>query len=69
MVIDLNSVQLMFFTASGKLLRLEERSSPVLIIKILKNGVEEWIALGELNQGEFDDDEDEDSQDEDTKNL
>ena len=24
MVIDLNSVQLMFFTASGKLLRLEE---------------------------------------------
>ena len=57
------------FTASGKLLRLEERSSPVLIIKILKNGVEEWIALGELNQGEFDDDEDEDSQDEDTKNL
>lgn len=69
MVIDLNSVQLMFFTASGKLLRLEERSSPVLIIKILKNGVEEWIALGELNQGEFDDDEDEDedSQDEDTK--
>lgn len=64
MIVDLKSIQLMFFTASGKLLRLEERSSPVLIIKILKqNGSEEWVALGELKEGEFDEDSDEDQDD------
>ncbi|CAX45620.1 RAN binding protein, putative [Candida dubliniensis CD36] len=64
MIVDLKSIQSMFFTASGKLLRLEERSSPVLIIKILKqNGSEEWVALGELKEGEFDEDSDEDQDD------
>lgn len=58
-VIDLKSIKLMFFTASGKLLRLEERNTPVLIIKVVtENKNEEWIALGELHQGEFDDNDD-----------
>ncbi|CAK9436849.1 uncharacterized protein LODBEIA_P13710 [Lodderomyces beijingensis] len=63
---DLQTVQSMFFTASGKLLRIEGRNSPVLILKMVdrEKKSEEWIALGELNKGEFDED-DEDDEDED----
>ncbi|KAG7661793.1 YRB30 [[Candida] subhashii] len=68
---DLSLVQRMFFTASGELLRLEGRNSPVLIIKLVENGQEEWIALGELNRGEFDDDDedDEDNEDEEGEDI
>ncbi|RCK63422.1 Ran-specific GTPase-activating protein 30 [Candida viswanathii] len=66
MVIDLKTIKLMFFTASGTLLRLEGRNAPVLIIKVVTDDdKEEWIALGELHLGEFDvedDSEDEEEQ-------
>ena len=57
-------IERMFFSASGKLLKLEGRNSPVLIVKLVDTDKEEWIAFGELNQGEFDDD-DEDGGDDD----
>lgn len=67
-VIDLKSIRLMFFTASGTLLRLEGRNTPVLIIKVVTdNDIEDWIALGELHKGEFDDNEDEEEENEDQK--
>ena len=62
---DLKSIQSMFFTASGKLLRLEGRNSPVLILKLVnEQSDEEWIAFGELHHGEFDDDDDDDDDEE-----
>ncbi|KAI5949763.1 YRB30 [Candida theae] len=62
-VYDLKAVQSMFFTASGKLLRLEGRNLPVLILKIVDGDKEEWIALGELHSNEFDDEEDDSDED------
>lgn len=66
---DLKWVQSMFFTASGKLLRLEGRNLPVLILKIVDGDREEWIALGELHLNEFDgdDEEEEEEQEADPK--
>ncbi|EAZ63172.2 Ran-specific GTPase-activating protein 30 (Ran binding protein 30) (RANBP30) [Scheffersomyces stipitis CBS 6054] len=63
---DSLTISRMFFSASGKLLRLESRNSPVLIIKLVddKTGAEEWIALGELHKGEFDDDDDDEDDEE-----
>lgn len=58
-------IQRMFFSASGTLLKLEGRNSPVLIIKLVDGDSEEWIALGEINLGEFDDDDDNDDDDDD----
>ncbi|CCE72702.1 Piso0_000293 [Millerozyma farinosa CBS 7064] len=61
---DLSSITKLFFTASGQLLRLESRNSPVLILKLKHaDGNEEWIGLGELHKGEFDDDDEEDETD------
>ncbi|KAL6450907.1 YRB30 Ran-specific GTPase-activating protein 30 [Candida maltosa Xu316] len=63
-VVNLKSIQSMFFTASGKLLRLESRNTPVLILKIINaDNEEEWIALGELHEGEFEDEDDDDDDD------
>lgn len=59
-----DSIQGMFFTASGKLLKLDSRNSPVLIIKLVHNDLEEWIALGEKNIGEFESDNDDDDDEE-----
>lgn len=53
---DLSSVLRLFFSGSGKLLSLDDRTSPVLIIKFTERGSEEWLALGQLHKGEFDDD-------------
>ncbi|KAG5420766.1 YRB30 [Candida metapsilosis] len=63
---NLEWVQSMFFTASGKLLKLEERNLPVLILKIVDGDKEEWIALGELRSNEFDDDDDNEEEEEET---
>ncbi|KAK6455406.1 Ran-specific GTPase-activating protein 30 [Scheffersomyces xylosifermentans] len=62
---DMTEISRMFFSASGKLLRLESRNSPVLIVKLIDEvkGTEEWIALGELKKGEFDDQEDDEDED------
>ncbi|CAI5757139.1 unnamed protein product [Candida verbasci] len=57
-------IQNMFFTASGKLLKLEGRNSPVLILKISEDDQEEWIALGEPLKGEFDEDDGEEEEEE-----
>lgn len=62
---NLSSITKLFFTASGQLLRLESRNSPVLILKLKReDDNEEWIGLGELHKGEFDDDDDDESDDE-----
>lgn len=52
--IPLDSLNSMFFSASGKLLKLESRNSPVLVIK---TNDDTWIALGEQNIDEFDEEE------------
>lgn len=53
--VDVRSIMRMFFSASGKLLRLESRSAPVLMFKLNDEaGNEEWIALGQVGVGEFD---------------
>lgn len=69
-VYKIKDLKRLFFSASGKLLRLESRSSPVLILKLLgENDNEEWIALGQVRPDEFDDSDEEsdeaDSDDED----
>lgn len=62
-VFDLSSISKLFFTASGQLLRLESRNSPVLILKLNHaDNNEEWIGLGELHRGEFDDNDDDDEE-------
>ncbi|CCE73263.1 Piso0_000293 [Millerozyma farinosa CBS 7064] len=66
---NLSSITKLFFTASGQLLRLESRSSPVLILKLKHvDGHEEWIGLGELHKGEFDDDDDYEDEIDDEEN-
>lgn len=65
----LSSVHKLYFCASGKSLRLESRSAPVLVIKIANDSLEskeEWIALGEVHPNEFDSS---DSSDEDENDL
>lgn len=64
---NIKQLRRLFFSASGKLLRLESRSSPVLILKLMdEQDNEEWIALGEVKSGEFDsDDNEEDDEDDD----
>ncbi|CUM66344.1 uncharacterized protein PRCAT00004007001 [Priceomyces carsonii] len=72
--IDIDTISRLFFSASGKLLRLENRSSSVLTVKLIDNdNKEEWIALGEIKVGEFDDqldteEEDDDDDDDDDEN-
>ncbi|KAK6465201.1 Ran-specific GTPase-activating protein 30 [Scheffersomyces coipomensis] len=65
-VYNIKMIQRLFFTASGKLLKLDDRSSPVLILKLIDEvkSTEEWVAFGELNVGEFDDDDDEEEDEE-----
>lgn len=63
---SIKQLRRLFFSASGKLLRLESRSSPVLILKLIdQQDNEEWIALGEVKSGEFDDSDDDDEEEED----
>lgn len=65
----IDKVERMFFTASGKLLKLENRNSPVLILKLIGERNEEvWIALGEIEPGEFDDSTSEDENEEEKRN-
>lgn len=54
----------LFFSASGKLLRLDARSAPVLILKVENGESEEWVALGEVNANEFDDSDSEEEEEE-----
>lgn len=61
---DIKTIERVFFTALGTLLRLEGRNSPVLIVKLVGDDSEEWIALGELIEGEFDDEDDLDEEEE-----
>lgn len=67
--INIEKLKRLFFSASGKLLKLESRSSPVLILKIVdKDDNEDWVAIGEVKSGEFDDsDEDEDDEADESK--
>lgn len=63
---SIKQLRRLFFSASGKLLRLESRSSPVLILKFMdEQDNEEWIALGEVKYGEFDDSDDDNEDDDD----
>ncbi|EDK41498.2 hypothetical protein PGUG_05596 [Meyerozyma guilliermondii ATCC 6260] len=65
-VYDVKSIMRMFFSASGKLLKLESRSAPVLMFKLVdKDENEEWIALGQVGVGEFDDSDSEEDESED----
>lgn len=71
-VYDVKSVMRMFFSASGKLLKLESRSAPVLMFKLVdKDENEEWIALGQVGVGEFEDtsDSEEDESEDETPAL
>ena len=57
------TINRLFFSHSGKLLRLDSRSSPVLILKVVHEDFQEvWIAFGELNRGEFDNSDGSDSE-------
>ncbi|SCU80376.1 LAME_0B02828g1_1 [Lachancea meyersii CBS 8951] len=73
---DIWQVVKLFFTASGKLLKLEERNSPVLVLKIDNNlkspsisdpgsSTEEleWLAFGEYEHSESSDDSDDSDDD------
>lgn len=62
--IPIGSVEKLFFSASGKLLKLENANSPVLILKL---GTE-YIAFGEVDPKDFLDDDDDDDNDEDEDN-
>ncbi|ODV69897.1 Ran-binding-domain-containing protein [Hyphopichia burtonii NRRL Y-1933] len=66
---NISLVKRLFFSASGKLLRLESRTSPVLIFKIVDEATEkeEWVAFGEVGSNEFDDDDEEDEDEDDEK--
>lgn len=64
--LDISTITRLFFSASGKLLKLEDRSTPVLVLKINKNFKDfeneqdseeehetnpvEWLSLGEYEQ-------------------
>lgn len=62
-IYNILAIYRLFFSHSGKLLRLDSRSSPVLILKVVQEDCkEEWIAFGELNSGEFDDSDGSDSE-------
>lgn len=67
-IYDIRQVSKLFFSASGRLLKLEDRSTPVLVLKMKKttsddsqNGDEpfEWVAVGDFETNESDSDEDE----------
>lgn len=45
--IPINSVEKQYFSASGRLLRLESSDLPVMVLKIVKDNVPEYVALGE----------------------
>lgn len=45
-------IQKQYFSASGELLRLEGDGLPVLVLKVLKDGVPEYLALGETLEDE-----------------
>lgn len=60
----IGEVSRMFYTVSGKLLRLESRDTPVLILKIHRELGDEWIALGQYDQDE-DSDSDSETESED----
>lgn len=71
--LDVSTITRLFFSASGKLLKLEDRSTPVLVLKINKSfGLEEteqenlveWLAFGEYEQLYESDSESEDSEEE-----
>lgn len=57
---SLLAIKRLFFSASGKLLKLESRTSPVLIFKLDDGDKEDWIAFGEVGAKEFDDSDSED---------
>lgn len=61
------AIKRLFFSASGKLLKLESRSSPVLIFKLENESNEEWIAFGEVGAKEFDEDSDSEDEEEDVE--
>ncbi|CAN3369403.1 ran-specific GTPase-activating protein 30 [Diutina catenulata] len=64
----IGEVSRMFYTVSGKLLRLESRDTPVLILKIHRESGDEWIALGQYDQEEdSDSDSETESEDEDNE--
>lgn len=71
-IISILDISRLFFSASGKLLKLEGNSSPVLILKLSKEG-ESWISFGETglrfddqsdNEDESDEEDDEGEEDE-----
>ncbi|AJS02629.1 BMC_2a_G0034960.mRNA.1.CDS.1 [Saccharomyces cerevisiae] len=82
LAIDLNHIKKLFFSVSGKLLRLEEQDSPVLVLKIdrsddKENGSSEgekglldditWYAVSGYEAIEEDEDEDEEEDEEEGK--
>ncbi|QID84932.1 Ran-specific GTPase-activating protein 30 [Saccharomyces pastorianus] len=79
LTIDLNHMKKLFFSVSGKLLRLEEQDSPVLVLKINSHGDQEnattgaekppieditWYAVSGYEEVEKDDDEEEEEEEE-----
>lgn len=56
--IPISSIEKQYFSASGRLLRLESSDLPVMVLKIMKDGVPEYVALGEASDEELSSDED-----------
>ncbi|RKP30064.1 Ran-binding-domain-containing protein [Metschnikowia bicuspidata] len=56
-VIDVQNIEKQYFSASGRLLRLEGSDLAVLVLKVVKNGVPEYVALGECGENESSDSE------------
>lgn len=57
-------VERMFYSAGGRLLRLDSRDTPVLILKLaVENDGHRWLALGGWKDSDDDDDDDDDSDD------
>lgn len=51
-LIDVENIEKQYFSASGRLLRLESSDLPVLVLKYVNNGVAEYVALAELEDDE-----------------
>lgn len=54
---SVSQVERMFYSAGGRLLRLDSRDAPVLIIKLADGDSHRWLALGGWNDSNDDDDE------------
>ncbi|KAG7194801.1 uncharacterized protein KQ657_004482 [Scheffersomyces spartinae] len=67
---NVDVINKMFFTRLGNLLRLDNGDYPVLILKLVDDGKEEWLAFGSYEETKSDDEESDSDEEEDdgTKN-